>query len=390
MARVACVAGPDPGHLLPMAAIAVGLHRSGHDVVLASGGPLLDAIAADGPHVVQLPALAPQPGDHDMAHIIWTRAAAMAPATRDLLAPFRPDLIVTDTITTVGHFVADLLGIPAVEVSPHHLMDPSPAVPPVGLGRAPSDAHWRRWDDANIRRQQWRSLESARRLRTEVRASIGLDPVHGAVRRLLAVPPCLEYVRDDWPDDAIIVGPLRWEPAGWQRLEPTHGTDPLVLVTDTTASGPQQGLAVRAIRALAGAPVRVFATTTNPAAREAAIRAGNAEVGNGSHESIFPLADLAIGPGGGGFVGKAMAHGVPLVVVPGQGDQRETGRRVETAGVGRRVRHGPGFERRLRIACLRTLTDPGYHRRATACAQRCRDLGVPAAVNAIEAVLAGR
>ncbi len=369
-----------------MASIAIGLHAAGHDVLLASGGSLLDEVAATGVEVVTLPALAPTAGDDDFAHILWRRAASMAPATRDLVAPFAPDLVVTDTITTVGFFVADLLGIPSIEVSPHHLMDPSPHVPPVGLGRAPSRLPWRAWDDASIRRKQVLSWAQAVEQRTEARRSLGLGDTHGAVLRLLAVPPCLEYPRPDWPAATEVVGPLTWEPP-WPSLAPPVGDAPLVVVTDSTASGDRDGLAAVVIGALADTAVRVVATTRDPAALAAAERASNVVVGQGSHRALLDGAALAVGPGGGGFVGKAMAAGVPLVVVAGPGDQRETARRIEVAGVGRRVPPGPMLATRLRWNVLAALADPALARRAAA-ASAASSNGVENAVAAIERILA--
>lgn len=372
--------------------MAIGLRRAGHEVLLASGGPLLEDIADEGVEVRTLPALGPEPEDHDIAHILWRRAAAMAPATVELVSGFRPELVVTDTITTVGFFVADLLGIPSIEVLPHHLVEPSPHIPPVGLGRAPVAgrgpfALWRRRDDAHIRRQQWQSVEQARRLRTEVRASIELPPPHGAVRRLVGAAPCLEYDRPDWPRDAVVVGPLVWEPDRWGTLHPVPGDEPVVVVTDTTASGTHERVAVRVLRALADAPVRVIATTDDPEAVALGDVTGNAVVGRGSHVQALSRASLAVGPCGGGFVGKAMSAGVPFLAVPGVGDQRETARRLEVAGVGRRVRGGPGFEARLRVAALRMLADRRFADRAAGCASACAGLGVPAAVREVEDVL---
>jgi UDP:flavonoid glycosyltransferase YjiC (YdhE family) len=48
---------------------------------------------------------------------------------------------------------------------------------------------------------------------------------------------------------------------------------------------------------------------------------------------LLAEAALAVGPGGGGFVAKAAAAGVPMVVVPGHGDQREAAARLREAGV---------------------------------------------------------
>jgi UDP:flavonoid glycosyltransferase YjiC (YdhE family) len=52
------------------------------------------------------------------------------------------------------------------------------------------------------------------------------------------------------------------------------------------------------------------------------------------HGPLLAAADAAICNGGHGIVARALSFGVPLVVVPGHGDQRENGYRVRRAGAG--------------------------------------------------------
>ena len=63
-----------------------------------------------------------------------------------------------------------------------------------------------------------------------------------------------------------------------------------------------------------------------------------AVVGLGRQDDLLPQADLAICGGGHGMVAKSLLAGVPLVVVPGGGDQWEIANRVVRQGSGRLVR----------------------------------------------------
>ena len=58
-----------------------------------------------------------------------------------------------------------------------------------------------------------RSIRAGNRQRAVARREIGLparDP--GPLRRLIATLPALEVPRPDWPVEAVVVGPLHFEP----------------------------------------------------------------------------------------------------------------------------------------------------------------------------------
>ena len=63
-----------------------------------------------------------------------------------------------------------------------------------------------------------------------------------------------------------------------------------------------------------------------------------AVVGLGRQDELLTQADLVICGGGHGMVAKTLLAGVPLVVVPGGGDQWEIANRVVRQGSGRLVR----------------------------------------------------
>lgn len=343
-------------------------------------------MTAEGLDFRELPLLGPTSRDADLAYRLWGRAAEMAlPLAEQLRQEGVPDLMVTDTLTRAGGFAAELLGAPWIELCPHHLMEPSEHLPPVGLGRSPDPPWWRERDDARIRRRQRESIEAGLAYAAQVRQEIGLPPaIEPPLVRLLATIPDLEHHRPDWPSDAHVVGPLAVDPP-WPELPVPPGQQPLVVVTDSTATGLDVSLAEVAIEALRDLPVRVV-VTTGRTIRD--VPAGMV-VGRGPHVPLLDRASLAIGPGGHGFVTKALSRGVPVVLVPLAGDQRETAARVTWRGLGREM--PPRWlrplwlgARRLRWEALRVLADEDYGRAAQDAARRAEGLGPEFAATVVE------
>ncbi len=110
----------------------------------------------------------------------------------------------------------------------------------------------------------------------------------------------------------------------------------------------------------------------------------NAVVGRGPHGALLDRAAVAVSVGGHGFVAKALARGVPLVVVPYAGDQRETAGRL------RHTRAGVWLPRRaltpttVRLAVGRVLADPRFRRAAARLAAGARGLGPDHAAGVVE------
>lgn len=370
MTRIALTAGPDPGHTLPIVDLAAALRRAGHDVAVWTGAVQAGTVADAGVEFQELP-LVPADGRHaDMAFRLWGLAEELAPATAETLAAWRPDVVVTDTLTMSGAFAAELIGVPWIELIPHHLPDPDPALPPIGLGRQPATSALRRLDDARLRRLQERSIAAGYATRDEARRRLGLNGASRRLGRLVATLPGLEYPRARWPGDTHLVGPLGWDPP----LEPlaiAPGTEPLVVVTDSTASTVPQGLGRWALDALRNTGVRLVVVTREPLQPWDT----GCVVGWGPHAPLFDEASVVVTPGGAGTLGKAFARGLPVVVVPLHGDQFEAAARVEAAGAGRRLRPWQRSARWLRAAVTRVLHDPTYQQAARTLQVQAAELG---------------
>lgn len=380
MSRIVLVTGPDPGHALVVLGLARALARRGHTTIVATGTQHEQVVTDEGHRFVALPLLAPTELDGDFGHRLWGRAGQMAPPLQEVLAPLALDAVVTDTLTTVGGFVAELLGLPWVEVVPHHVVDPDPLVAPIGLGLGPARTRQRRRDDAEIRAAQAADVRAGARLRDRVRAGLGLrGPAPRPAARLFQTLPGLEPRRTRWPADAHVVGQLAIDPP-LHPLQPPPGDAPLVVATDSTASGLERSLGAVAVEALSGSGLRGVVTT----GRDGLEAGAGVVAGRGPHEPLLAEAAMAVGPGGGGFTAKALTRGVPLVVVPLGGDQQETAGRVARSGAGVWLPPAGATPGRLLAAVRRVLAD-GTHRAAAArLARGARGLGPDHAAQVVE------
>jgi len=334
--RVAVVAGPDPGHAFPALALCQKFLAAGDTPTLLTGTEWLDTARAAGVDAAELVGLDPtdEDDDEDSGAKIHRRGARMAVLNLPGLKALAPDLIVSDVITTCGGLAAELLGVPWVELSPHPLYLPSKGLPPVGSGLAPGRGLRGRLRDAVFRALSARSVRNGVQQRTAARAEIGLpaaDP--GPLRRLIATLPALEVPRPDWPAEAVVVGPLHFEPTS-AVLDVPDGDGPVVVVAPSTATTGMAGLAELALQTL------IPGSTLPEGSRVMVSRLGGADVevptwatvGLGRQDVLLTRADLVICGGGHGMVSKTLQAGVPMVVVPGGGDQWEIANRIVRQG----------------------------------------------------------
>jgi UDP:flavonoid glycosyltransferase YjiC (YdhE family) len=377
--RVAVVAGPDPGHSFPAIALCRRFSAVGDTPTLLTGTEWLETARAAGVDAVELAGLDPtsDDDDRDAGAKIHQRAARMAVLNLPQLRELAPDLVVSDVITACGGMSAELLGIPWIELNPHPLYLPSKGLPPLGSGLAPGTGIRGRLRDAAMRALTARSWRAGIRQRGEVRVGIGLpatDP--GPLRRLIATLPALEVPRPDWPAEAVLVGPLHFEPTE-QLLPIPPGAGPVVVVAPSTALTGTQGMAQTALDCLApgtGLPVGARVVVSRLNGPDLTVPPW-AVAGLGRQDELLAHADLAICGGGHGMVAKTLLAGVPLVVVPGGADQWEIANRVARQGSGRLVR--PLTAEALVKAVDEVLTTPSYREAAQRAAASVTDVADP-------------
>src|SRR6201992_1184149 len=287
--RVAVVAGPDPGHSFPAIALCQRFVAAGDTPTLLTGAEWLETARAAGVDAVELAGLDPTADDDDgdAGAKIHQRAARMAVLNVPQLQAMGLDLVVSDVITACGGMVAGPRGIPWVELNPHPLYLPSKGLPPIGSGLAPGTGIRGRLRDATMRALTARSWRAGMRQRAEVRTEIGLPATDsGPLRRLIATLPALEVPRPDWPAEAVVVGPLHFEPTD-RVLDIPPGDGQLVLIAPSTALTGTLGLAEVALDCL-------IPGETLPAGARLVV-------------SRLDGADLAVAPGAGGGAGGPTA-----------------------------------------------------------------------------------
>jgi UDP:flavonoid glycosyltransferase YjiC (YdhE family) len=380
--RVAVVAGPDPGHALPAIALCRRFLAAGDTPTLLTGTRWLDTARHIGVDAVELEGLDPTTADDDAdaGAKIHQRAARMAVLNVPRLRELAADLVVSDVITACGGLAAELMGAPWVELSPSPLYRPSKGLPPLGSGLAPGVGLRGRLRDSVMRALSARSWRQGLRQRSAARVEIGLpatDP--GPRRRLIATLPALEVPRPDWPKEAVVVGPLHFEPTE-AVLEIPPGAGPVVVVAPSTAMTGAGGLAELALEALRPGE------TLPDGARVVVSRMGGpditvppwAVVGLGRQDELLAHADLVICGGGHGLVAKALLAGVPMVVVPGGGDQWEIANRLVRQGSAQLVR--PLTAETLVAAATEVLSNPSYREAAMAAGASAADVADPVRV----------
>lgn len=380
--RVAVVAGPDPGHAFPAIALCLRFLANGDSPTLLTGTQRLAVAAAAGVDAVELVGLdaTETDDDADAGAKINQRAARMAVLNGPQLTELAPDLVVSDVITVAGAFAADLLGLPWVELNPQPLYRPSKGLPPIGSGLAPGVGIRGKVRDTVLRAMSARSWREGLRQRQAARAEIGLPAVDpGPRRRLIATLPALEVPRPDWPAEAVIVGPLHFEPTS-SELPIPPGSGPVVVVAPSTATTGARGLAELALDTL------IPGEALPEGSRVVVSRLGGpdapvppwAAVGLGRQDVLLSSADVVICGGGHGIVSKSLLAGVPLVAVPGGGDQWEIANRVVRQGSGVLVR--PLTAEGLAAAVREVLSSPAYRAAARDAGATLADVDDPVRV----------
>ena len=185
--------------------------------------------------------------------------------------------------------------------------------------------------------------------------------LESAAVRVVTTLPELDRVRSEGADVVRQVGPV----VSWRPRVPA---EPTVLVSLSTFgySGMTERLQ-QVVDACADLPARVV-VTTGPHIDPASLRApGGVELHRFvPHDELMPGASVLVGHGGHGTTMTALAHDVPVVVLPldPKSDHEVVGRSLERVGAGRLLRRSPSVDEIG--AAVRAFLVDGEHRRAAA------------------------
>ena len=327
--RIVFSTQPALGHLLPLLPLALTARDAGHDVRVLGGTSLAGPIARAGlRHVVAGPAdlqvafaMVPERAGltgRRLAAVTWSRAfggviaPAMADALLELARDWRPDLLVHEDSEQGTWIAAERLGIPHVSLQATA------------------------WRGTGLRL----SAEPLGRLR----ARIGLpqDPALAGWHRhgyLTTRPPLLQNPDDPVPPGSIPLRPIALDDAGGGAPPWLAERDPSrarVAVTLGTILPGRLDVMEAILDGLERLDAEVVATV-GPGLDPDTLGARPARV---RVERYVPMSrllaavDALVFHGGSGTMLAALAHGVPLVLLPVAADQPENADRCAAAGVG--------------------------------------------------------
>jgi len=358
--RILFTCRPLSGHFDPLLPLAAAARASGHTVAFASGDPVVgqardagftafEAGLADtfrAEWAPRFPGFTTLVGDAQR-NFFFTEIFAnleLAPRAVDLesiMSVWQPHLVVHEMAELAGPLVSTALGIPYVDVGYGSLI---PRALLEGAGAAAA-AHWRT-----------RGLEP--------------HPLAGAFRYLY-VDPCPPALQN--PEMADIVAVQRMRPAAGEAQVTQRSAlledlprRPIVYVTLGTIWNTDLDVFRVVIEALRD-HVNLIVTIgrqndpamLGPQPRGVIIRSYIAQ-----HE-LLPWCDAVVAHGGSGTVLGALAHGVPLLVVPQGADQWSNAEQIVTAGAGKRLLRDELSAIAVRDCVMALLNDPSYRQAAS-------------------------
>jgi MGT family glycosyltransferase len=279
-----------------------------------------------------------------------TRTLVIGPAdryaedVRDAIGDVRPGLVICSMFCMGGMVAAEAADIPFDVLLPNIYPLPAKGIPPFGIGLRPARSAAGRLRDRAINgfvNRLWdaKGLEGLNALRQRhglPPLAHFLDQVHRARRELVLTSADFDFP-GTLPAGGRYVGPVLDDPAWAERApwNPPAGADPLVLVAMSSTFQDQIGCLQRVVDALRTLQVRGL-VTTGPAFDAAALQPppNITVVPSAPHRPVLQHAALVITHGGHGTVMKALAAGVPMVILPHGRDQADTATRVTERGAG--------------------------------------------------------
>ena len=357
--RVLFTTQPGSGMFLPLVPFARALVGAGHEVAVACAEIFRPDVEAAGfpafsaglnwrnDLMTQFFPDAPPPGPARMPWIqrLWreTTARAMVPDLLTLAARWQPDLVVREPNEYGACLAAELLGLPHAAAGAHWFRPLAPLL-------APLDA---------------------------VRCELGLapDPTGAQLFRDLTLAP----MPPSWvaPDEAPppTVHFIRPAPADSQGdrlappwLEGLPSDRPLVHATlGTTEVTQTPGLYEAILAGLHEEPLSlVVAIGRHRDPDEFGPQPPQVRLEHEvDHATLLPRCDVVITHGGFGTIMGCLTAGVPMVVIPVQGDQPRNAQRCADLGVGTVVVPEERTPAAIRAAVRTVLEDPSYRANAT-------------------------
>jgi UDP:flavonoid glycosyltransferase YjiC (YdhE family) len=361
------------GNLPPSLGIARVLSERGHAVAFAGRPEMVPRVERAGFRAIELTRAYEQAARYPNKWLpkaaSYLTSPAVAEQIRELLAAENPDIVIIDQMFPVALLEAARFDRPSVAVC-HTCV--------------------------------WRGLEMWRKvfaMFAGLRAEAGFDPIPADLESLWMAQDKMIVTTlralDDAPGELgqshklRHVGPsLERERHGMRVALPWRDDDPTPLVLVSFSTMPEQGSVTKfqnAIDALAQLPVHGVVTVGDSVDPDALRPAANVVVfATADHDDLMHRAALVVTHGGHGTFMRALAHGLPMVVVPGfASDQPVNGAAAAAWGVACTL-PGDATAAMVRDAVRDVLAAPSYRDAARAISRQLA--GVDGAANAADEI----
>ncbi|MFN8077678.1 MAG: glycosyltransferase [Kineosporiaceae bacterium] len=362
------------GHVRPLLPLAVLARQRGHDVLVTASAAHGQAVRAHGlafaasgkDHQAYHSELDVRPMEEERAALGRGFGGPWAQARADdvtaLGRDWRPDVVIRDEVDFGACVAAEVLGVPHASV--------------VVLAAG----------DMIVERHVRAPLEA-------LRARAGLPPEHGMtmLTRHLVLAPFPPALRD--PADPLPPQTVHYRPGDVPRDNPDHDEGATAYLTLGAVFATESGdLLARAAAGVAQVADRVVVAAGRDT--DLATLAGlpphvqvHAFV---DQAATLASADAVLCHAGSGTVLEALAHGLPLVLLPMGADQPLNAARCEQLGVAVVLDPTEVTPDEVARAVRHPLTDQRLREAARAVAEQWRDLpGPDAALDAVERLTAG-
>lgn len=397
------------GDVQPYVALAVGLQRAGHRVLLAAPAQFSDFAASHGIGFAALPAEFLQLMNDPEFKAAAARGVGpgsilkllkrFKPMMGGLLDAewaaansFRPHVVVHHPKALGAPRIAEHLGIAAILASPLPGFTPTsafptPLLPFANLGPLNALSHTLTARSPTLlfggmlRAWQRSTLGSGRSVRRISRSSATL---YGYSASVVPVP-------SEWGSDVLVSGYWFLDDSRWQP--------PPALASFLAAGSPPVYVGFGSMPlADAAATTELVVEALNNSGRRRVLAAGWGGLGgrtlpasvhlldSAPHDQLFPLMSAVVHHGGAGTTAAGLRAGKPTVICPFFGDQPFWGRRVAELGAGPPPLPAKHLSSQRLAAALDTADDPGIRANARQLGEKISaERGVDAAVEFIEA-----
>lgn len=385
MGRFLFVAYHGVGHVLPALSVATALQQRGHWVGVYCAASFAPHVTGAGlvhcpprawhehaplpPATLQTMWAGANVGALILQYRLYGSLAAMIADIEQYARTEDVQAIIGDVLMPGGGIVAERLGLPWASIT----MCPIPVLQT--YRHTAGEYFWSSFDLHAIDPQ------------------VGLPPQPGnlldRLSPLLHLVPATPYFvgdADQLPAQIRCVGPLSapeptLAPALVAELRDAPAPILVTLSSERPAGfGRSDADVKRYLRAvidgLADEPVTVIITTSifQQGIDIGALPANIHIAGFVSHEALMPYLTAAIVHGGWGGIGRALRHGLPMVIVPFGQDQPFNAARCQELGFGLNLSLADITASTLRTSLRTILDDPGYRSRVQQEADRIRAL----------------